>query len=113
MESGDHEKAILALREAVAARPDLDWAHFSLGKCLYLTGEYPAALEALDGNLTVCRDELSHFHSWFFKAMVLERMGDRAGARRCLERARGYREYSGRCETPEEKTFLDTWKESD
>jgi len=106
MEKGDHEGAIRDMRQAIAHRPELNWAHFSLGKCLYLVGDYRAALEALETNIAVCQDPLSHFHSWYFKAMAHLRMGNRDEARACLERTKDYREFSGRCEIPEEKAFL-------
>ncbi len=110
MEKGDHERAIRALREAINIQPKIDWAHFSLGKCLYLAGDYQGALAEFEADLAVCRDPLSHFHSWYFKAMVHERMGNREEARACLERAKGYREFAGICEIPEEKEFLREWE---
>ena len=106
MEKGDYEGAIRDMRESLASRPEMNWAHFSLGKCLYIVGDYRASLEEFDANIAVCRDPLSHFHSWYFKAMAYMRMGGRDDARACVERTKEYREFSGRCEIPEEKAFL-------
>ena len=111
MEKGDYENAIYALREVVAGRPEMNWAHFSLGKCLYMVGNYREAMEAFETNIAVCQDPLSHFHSWYFKAMAHLRMRNRGEAKACLERASGYREFSGRCEIPEEKAFLQEFEQ--
>ena len=106
MEKEDYPGAIASLRRALDLRPKMNWAYFSLGKCLYKVGEDDAALEEMDRDIEICEDPLSHFHAWYFKAMIHHRAGRPDQARDALEEAKGFEEYFGMAEIPEEKDFL-------
>ena len=85
----------------------MNWVHFSLGKCLFKIGEFDAAIEALEDNLTYCEDRLSHFHAWYFKAICHHRAGRSEAARDALARAGEFEELFGSAEIPEETAFLE------
>jgi len=106
MEKEAYPGAIASLRRALELRPKMNWAYFSLGKCHYKIGEDEAALEAMNRNIEICEDRLSHFHAWFFKAMILHRTGRPDRARAALEEAKGFEEFFGKAEIPEELAFL-------
>ena len=106
MEKEDYPGAIASLHRALELRPKMNWAYFSLGKCHYKIGEDEAALEAMNRNIEICEDRLSHFHAWFFKAMILHRTGRPDQARSALEEAKGFEAFFGKAEIPEELAFL-------
>ena len=106
MEKRNYTNATASLRRAIALQPKMNWVHFSLGKCLYMTGDYRGAIEVLDRNLVVCSDRISHFHSWYFKAMAYHSLGQRDESMRCLDQARAFSEFFGIEEISEERAFL-------
>ena len=106
MEAGEYTGAIDSLRKAAEARPGMNRIHFNLGKCLYNLGEDEAALLALERDLKTGDDRRSHFHTWFFKAMILHRAGRAQEARRALDQAKGFEELFGKAEIAEELDFL-------
>ena len=105
MELEEYDKAISYLSRAVELDPKMEWTHFSLGKCFYLTGRYEKAEKAFKDNLRLTTERLSHFHSWFFLAMAANTRNDKKGCRKALKGLKGLSEFIGN-EIPLEKEFL-------
>ena len=106
MEQGKLDKAIELFRRTIALQEKINWVRFSLGKCLYLTGRYDEALDALADNLDICEDPLSHFHSWYFMAMCHHKLGHTDQVQACLEKTASFNDFHHKCEIEMEKAFL-------
>jgi len=105
MELGEYGKAIEHLSKAVQLDQKMEWTHFSLGKCFYLTGGYKEAEKAFRDNLRLTTERLSHFHSWLFLAMGADARKDRSGCQKALQSLKDFKEFLGN-EIPLEREFL-------
>lgn len=87
-QQGDLERAVAALRAAVAADPRYADAHSTLGAVLAARREWPSAADALRRALAL-RPDLWSAH--YTLARVLQAAGDEAGARAHLAEAEALR----------------------
>jgi tetratricopeptide (TPR) repeat protein len=83
--SGNHRRAIFALREAVRLRPDWLDAHYYLAITSEEIGDLPAAAEQWRRVLALKPD---HGSALFRLGATLTKLGDVGGARDCYDRAR-------------------------
>jgi tetratricopeptide (TPR) repeat protein len=85
---GEIDRAVGALREAVASRPDYAEAHYTLGAVLKSKGDPTEAAASLRTAIEL-QPDLSSAH--YLLGLVLESQHDEAGARRELAEARRLR----------------------
>lgn len=106
MEAGEYRSAIKWLKKATRLKKKINWTHFSIGKCYVKQKNYESALRHLSLNLEICTDRVSHFHSWYFKAICYHERGNKTEMQKCLSRLKEYTGLFGSTETPEELELL-------
>jgi tetratricopeptide (TPR) repeat protein len=84
----------------------MNWIYFSIGKCYYKINDVKNSFRYLNINLKICRDPRSHFHSWYFKALNHEKLGNKQKVLDCLKKVVSYKAFFKAYEIPEELSLL-------